>query len=423
MDVVARLTKYHSIRLVSSAGVSLVELTLFLALLITTSAAAFFFAFQVSNTREEAARENIALAAFLSGASGATTYMRSTGEFEAKIAGELATTLSMNAAIANETTGEGRFAAALLEMEAGACEPKSVSFVVLDNRDANFRDLGNSLPISAIKKTTRRYASSNCERRQRFFDVLYRLPNDSQSNLDMSAVKQAKYEYFQPISGFEEAQGSHSSDIISGSSSSVVPSSSSSSSEQSSTSSEDSSASENSSSAQSSDSSSSESGGSGGNSGGGGGGGGCFIAGTPILLASGREVSIEDIKVGDQVVSYDLRSKQYRIGTVTHTLVHPSSGHLLLNGDIGVTSNHRVLSQGRWRPLGRLRPGKSLTSPWESRAQIESLELIQAQVLVYNFEVFPYRNYVAGGLVVHNSRKDDFVPHADVVGNYETRTE
>jgi len=43
---------------------------------------------------------------------------------------------------------------------------------------------------------------------------------------------------------------------------------------------------------------------------------GCFVAGTKVTMSDGSQKNIEDIKVGEQVLSYNLNTKQVETSTV-----------------------------------------------------------------------------------------------------------
>lgn len=53
-----------------------------------------------------------------------------------------------------------------------------------------------------------------------------------------------------------------------------------------------------------------------------GGGGGCFVAGTPVLLESGEQKSIETIQVGDRVATYNELSGEVETDEIVEILHH-----------------------------------------------------------------------------------------------------
>lgn len=69
----------------------------------------------------------------------------------------------------------------------------------------------------------------------------------------------------------------------------------------------------------------------------------CFVAGTKVKMANGKNINIENIKSGDQVLSYDERTKKQRIDTVDHPTIHEASWQILhrfeLANGVQFTSN------------------------------------------------------------------------------------
>ena len=144
----------------------------------------------------------------------------------------------------------------------------------------------------------------------------------------------------------------------------------------------------------------------GGNGGGnGGGGGGCFIKGTLIQLPSGIK-SIEDIKVGDVVKSFDVGTSSVVNSKVTETFVHSDRYYMILNGTIKTTSVHPFYSDGNWIEAGDLSIGDKILHVDGLEHTVETIELSDEPVTVYNFEVDGTHNYFAEGYLVHNKQTD-----------------
>ena len=135
--------------------------------------------------------------------------------------------------------------------------------------------------------------------------------------------------------------------------------------------------------------------------GGNGGGGGCFIAGTLIQLPGGTK-SIEDIKVGDVVKSFDVGTSSVVNSKVTETFVHSDRYYMIINGIIKTTSAHPFYSDGKWIEAGSLSIGDKILHVDGLEHTIETIELSDEAVTVYNFEVDGTHNYFAEGYLVHN---------------------
>lgn len=135
----------------------------------------------------------------------------------------------------------------------------------------------------------------------------------------------------------------------------------------------------------------------------GGGGGSCFLGGTLVSLADGSVKNIEDIKIGDKVLSFDEKTHKKVASKVTQTFAHKADDYLIVNEKIKATSNHLFYSEGKWQEIGKLSKGKELLTLSLEKEKITALKKIKAQQInVYNLEVDKYQNYFADGYLVHN---------------------
>ena len=128
----------------------------------------------------------------------------------------------------------------------------------------------------------------------------------------------------------------------------------------------------------------------------------CFQAGTNITTTDGIK-SIEDIKVGDKVKSYDIENKNITESEVYETFEHKDiSDGLLLNGIIKTTTNHPFYSNGEWVEAGNLKIGDKILHVDGEEHVVNSIEPLNYSTTVYNFEVKDTHNYFAEGYLVHN---------------------
>jgi len=168
--------------------------------------------------------------------------------------------------------------------------------------------------------------------------------------------------------------------------------------------------------------------------GGGGGaeGGGCFTAGTQILLASGKTKSIEDIKVGDQLLTFkDPASRTLVPAIVQGISSHEVDDFLVINNSLEVTPEHKILLNGEWNFAGNAKVGDTLILEENQPKIITSVtHKFAPHTAVYNIIVGKYHTYFADGYFVHNAEKggtsvrDNFVDtasfqtlHPDSSGN------
>ncbi|MFA5059458.1 MAG: Hint domain-containing protein [Candidatus Omnitrophota bacterium] len=128
----------------------------------------------------------------------------------------------------------------------------------------------------------------------------------------------------------------------------------------------------------------------------------CFLAGTAITMSNGSQKPIELVEIGDEVLSFDENTGEFKPGKVTEIFEHNSGDYLIINGNLKVTSNHHFLSDGQWVEIGSLKTGDVLLNNKKENEPIQSIEKMTEKVKVYNIEVDSYHNYVAGGYVAHN---------------------
>jgi Mg-chelatase subunit ChlD len=162
------------------------------------------------------------------------------------------------------------------------------------------------------------------------------------------------------------------------------------------------------------------------------GGGGCFVAGTPVLTASGA-VSIEQVGSGDQVWAWNPVARSWALQDVARLLVREYSGDIVeirASGSVlTATGNHpfwveagdglhsRPLAEdlggssiltgvsGRWVSARDLRVGDELVTR-SGVTVLQSVRTIAAHAsrTVYNLAVAGNHTYAVGsaGIAVHN---------------------
>ena len=140
------------------------------------------------------------------------------------------------------------------------------------------------------------------------------------------------------------------------------------------------------------------------------GGPGCFAAGTPVLMADGGVQKIEEIRVGDRVMTFDGNA-----GTVAEVYVRESDHILELryrqgNGEqdslirrLETTDEHLFWLKGedKWAAGRLLEKGNVLTLPDGGDAEIVEIIRTEQPAVVYNFDVDEYESYFANGVLAH----------------------
>lgn len=136
----------------------------------------------------------------------------------------------------------------------------------------------------------------------------------------------------------------------------------------------------------------------------------CFPAGTMVQTPLGDR-AIEELRVGDEVISYDLEADRFTTSKIVDLLSHRAVGlgrFALSNGKtIFPTPAHPFYSLTRqeWVNATQLQVGEKLLYLEEETlapVSIDEIRFFESEQTVYNFTVLPQRNYFAEGVLVHN---------------------
>lgn len=151
----------------------------------------------------------------------------------------------------------------------------------------------------------------------------------------------------------------------------------------------------------------------------------CFIAGTQVQYdLLGHTKSIENYKIGDQIVSYNVNTNKYYLAKVGKVFVHDGKDKVNILADviledgsiITMTPNHPVYTTVGFRAIENDHRPKLMEGQFVMTAngwtQIKEIKTYDCeQTVTYNLNVIDYDEikdddtndtYIAGGIVVHN---------------------
>lgn len=149
----------------------------------------------------------------------------------------------------------------------------------------------------------------------------------------------------------------------------------------------------------------------------------CFDPGSKVLMADGTEKNIEDVEVGDMVMSLDEETGEYVPQKVLATIIREKSDDLvyvnLSNGTrIGMRAYHPLLTTEGWKSLRPeqaetvmdvgevplLKVGDTLVG-YEENVTIVSIEKREhiENYNTYNLTIENTHNYIVEGIVAHNA--------------------
>lgn len=137
------------------------------------------------------------------------------------------------------------------------------------------------------------------------------------------------------------------------------------------------------------------------------GGGGCFLADTQVLMSNGETKNIQDVQVGEYVLSRSTQGDTKLIpAQVLETHAVEEEGYLVINQSLRVTPNHSVFINGKWSEIGFAQIGDVLVTQDGTEVLVSSIEWILGKHTVYNLEVENTHTYFANGIWVHNQKGD-----------------
>ncbi len=147
----------------------------------------------------------------------------------------------------------------------------------------------------------------------------------------------------------------------------------------------------------------------------------CFTAGTKVQTDEG-EKNIEDIEVGDKVLSKDEETGKVEYKEVTDTFNHETDEiyKIYVGGQIiESTFNHPFYVKNKgWTYVKDLKIGDLLVESDSNTLKVRSIELLHKQVTVYNLTVNEFHTYFVSdlGIWVHNDSCSHKTPKSGVSG-------
>jgi len=125
------------------------------------------------------------------------------------------------------------------------------------------------------------------------------------------------------------------------------------------------------------------------------------LPGTKISTLNGYK-NIEDVKIGDKILSYNESSEETAVSEVLNTFTHETDGYLIINEKLKLTGNHPIFLNGKWARADSAKLNDYLTDINGSKILIKSIKNVDSDETVYNLEVKSTHTYYAEDIIVHN---------------------
>src|SRR3989338_6818433 len=127
--------------------------------------------------------------------------------------------------------------------------------------------------------------------------------------------------------------------------------------------------------------------------------------GTEITMGDESKKKIEEVKIGDGVLSYDENRKRNVISRVSGVFNHVMLGYYVLDNELKITATNPIFVNGKWGYPPELKVGDELLTAEGKEKKIRSIKYVGGEVKVYNLQIEKTGNYFAEDVLVHN--KDD----------------
>lgn len=144
----------------------------------------------------------------------------------------------------------------------------------------------------------------------------------------------------------------------------------------------------------------------------------CFEGSTLILTPQGLK-RIDELKVGDQVISQNQDISEQRVNTIKEISAHPEAkGYILLNEKLKVSKTHRVWVNDSWKHVRDIQIGDYLRNSNNDKVWVFQLTPVVEPCTTYNLIMDNQKmaNYFADDLLVHN--KCPFLYYYDEGADY-----
>lgn len=153
----------------------------------------------------------------------------------------------------------------------------------------------------------------------------------------------------------------------------------------------------------------------------------CFLKGTKITLPNHEQKAIEDLKLGEQVLTYhveglsnlkksqkehiknwsqDSMNGSFKNSKVRNIWVNPTDQYLILNDKLKLTNKHIIHvkrdNEYKFLPAEAARIGDQLLTDREHYEEIHTIEQKNETTEVYNIEVKKNKTYFAENYLVHH---------------------
>lgn len=130
---------------------------------------------------------------------------------------------------------------------------------------------------------------------------------------------------------------------------------------------------------------------------------GCFLGSVKVTLANGQKKMIEDVRVGDLLLSGIPGTNVLTVAEVSQVFKGASYSHLALNDTLRITESHPTWANGKWIKAGELKIGDLLQDQAGRNVELRKIERQNGYAQIFNLYLSSVEHtFFVEDLLVHN---------------------
>ena len=111
----------------------------------------------------------------------------------------------------------------------------------------------------------------------------------------------------------------------------------------------------------------------------------CLLYGSIVLMSDETEKIIQDVKTGEFVKGMNKNGEVVITEVLDVLLDHLREGYYIINGELKITNDHPVLSEGLWIPVSQLKIGDKIKSE-TGTVKVETIEYVNTPEITAHLE-------------------------------------
>jgi len=136
--------------------------------------------------------------------------------------------------------------------------------------------------------------------------------------------------------------------------------------------------------------------------------GGCIAQGTEVLMASGKAKKVEELQVGDKVLSWHLEGHRLVEGTVIRLITDRSNELIRLNDRLVVSRQQLVYTKSDWKSAYQLDGEDEIAELHHSGSltftKVKSVHGLDAPCSTYDMKIVPLQTYFGNRTLLYDTK-------------------